>query len=676
MTRIIVLILIAIILISDASALVHWVCGSVADAADGTNAYHKEIRIYYDDADSYSPCTVGVESKYCCDAGAIPNLDWTIGDVVNLYIPDPGDNYYADAVSVVTTGEGFDTAPDLLLTSDLMILLPLNQTYRVNYTTLSIISKDSYSRAIWYDLDNKGNITICNVCTTAIRNLTGLGDTTHTVKAYAIDASNNIISKQRNFVIDAINDPPTVIMADDILTATENVLFTYDVNATDPDGDNVQFFTDSSLFTIDVDTGLINFTPGPSDGGNYTITISARDTANATGTKVILLEIIPVNDPPSIDDFYPATTPVTITEGETLTFSISKSDPDATTPTVKWYRNNSELAGEDGDYYTFRSGSQFSNPLGSYKIKAEISDGEFSVNQQWVLFVAEQESTSSTRQEIDPFTITVDNADDPELAITSLIITTNGETRNVGITLKRLDGKPSWLVMDDPNKIYQYIEIIHNNLTSDEIDQVKIRFTVEKAWLESNNFDPSIVILKRYENSSWHALETHLLKEDDEYFYYESVSNRLSLYIITIAEPIKQELEKEEEPKKDEPEEEDITPINLTEIVRQIPYLDVVMVLAITAVLAMLVASFIFNLKKGNLKFVRKKKQQIRGAQRKKGKQEKGKPDELVVPTPPKNMDRYVIKDKVPRPSEEKHMRPSLKEKVRKSKSKKRKNKK
>lgn len=59
--------------------------------------------------------------------------------------------------------------------------------------------------------------------------------------------------------------------------ATEGVLFTLELHATDPENDSLTFNASTTLFTVNSSTGLINFTPSLSQVGNYTINISVFD---------------------------------------------------------------------------------------------------------------------------------------------------------------------------------------------------------------------------------------------------------------------------------------------------------------------------------------------------------------------------------------------------------------
>ena len=91
-----------------------------------------------------------------------------------------------------------------------------------------------------------------------------------------------------------------------------------------------------------------------------------------------------VNDAPTIDSFTP-TADRTIAEPDSQAFTITASDPDGGTPSVKWYVNN-KLSPEASAAYTF-AGSYTS--AGTYAIKAEVTDGQYTAQKTWTLTVTD-----------------------------------------------------------------------------------------------------------------------------------------------------------------------------------------------------------------------------------------------------------------------------------------------
>lgn len=93
-----------------------------------------------------------------------------------------------------------------------------------------------------------------------------------------ISCSDDVFNTSQIFVLTIlnVNDAPNLSSIGSQI-ATEGVLFTLDVDATDADNDTLIFNASTTLFTINNETGLINFTPVISQIGNYTINISVFD---------------------------------------------------------------------------------------------------------------------------------------------------------------------------------------------------------------------------------------------------------------------------------------------------------------------------------------------------------------------------------------------------------------
>jgi hypothetical protein len=116
--------------------------------------------------------------------------------------------------------------------------------------------------------------------------------------------------------------------------ATQGVLFTYDVNATDPNNDTLNFTDDTDLFDIDILTGLINFTPTNDDVGNYTgsnnIALIVKNSTGGADVAFVNFIIYNVNDLPNITSYYPTTLFINTTENVSggIYFNYSAEDPD------------------------------------------------------------------------------------------------------------------------------------------------------------------------------------------------------------------------------------------------------------------------------------------------------------------------------------------------------------
>lgn len=84
----------------------------------------------------------------------------------------------------------------------------------------------------------------------------------------------------------------------------------------------------------------------------------------------------------------------------------------------------------------------------------------------------------------------------------------------------------------DSETVHSYMEINHKNLDNDDIEDVSIKFRVEKSWLEENNKEPSSVGLKRYNNDNWDVLAVSQFDETDTHYIYKAQTPGFSHYSI------------------------------------------------------------------------------------------------------------------------------------------------
>ena len=90
------------------------------------------------------------------------------------------------------------------------------------------------------------------------------------------DGSNSSSGTLNVLVVD-VNMPP-VLSSIGTKSATESTPFSIDIDATDPDGDTLTYYSNNSaLFTINSSNGYVNFTPTLAQVGIYTINFSVYD---------------------------------------------------------------------------------------------------------------------------------------------------------------------------------------------------------------------------------------------------------------------------------------------------------------------------------------------------------------------------------------------------------------
>jgi len=123
----------------------------------------------------------------------------------------------------------------------------------------------------------------------------------------------------------AINLPPAIISVPSLL-ASEGSLYSYQVSATDPNGDPLDYaLADGPAgMTIHPVSGLLNYTPAVGQAGSVPVRLQVLDSSNALGEQAFTLEIRPENRAPQF-----ITTPVeTATVGTTYRYAAKAADSD------------------------------------------------------------------------------------------------------------------------------------------------------------------------------------------------------------------------------------------------------------------------------------------------------------------------------------------------------------
>ncbi len=150
------------------------------------------------------------------------------------------------------------------------------------------------------------------------------------------DSSGILVSRIFTMEILPVNDPPVLWNINETINLTTDVVFAYQINATDEENNTPFFygvsFTPSALFEINNTTGFINFTPQISDIGNYTVNFTVTDAGNATynydnatGWAVSNVSVVLQHYDPVLEYFSPSSS-YEMTEGQVKDFLFKAYD--------------------------------------------------------------------------------------------------------------------------------------------------------------------------------------------------------------------------------------------------------------------------------------------------------------------------------------------------------------
>ncbi len=235
------------------------------------------------------------------------------------------------------------------------------------------------------------------------------GDNEYQVSIVATDLAANSSSLDLSVhVADDIGSPPAFAAPSASLSIAENhSSVVYTALAVDPDADDSISYgvegTDSALFTIDADSGELNFRNPPDyetpldDGGDntYDLTITAQDLVGNQGQQSLTITITNLND--TSPQFNLSSSTFTVPENTTAVTTISASDADGDDLTLALV--------DSGDYGLFSfdpaSGAlafqqapdhetpQDSDGDNAYELELSAFDGALSSSQSITVSVAD-----------------------------------------------------------------------------------------------------------------------------------------------------------------------------------------------------------------------------------------------------------------------------------------------
>ena len=159
---------------------------------------------------------------------------------------------------------------------------------------------------------------------------------THSVRIEVTDGRSSAVEQSYVLAVNAgaqVNHPP-MITSSPTLQARVDQPYLYNLTATDPDGDPVQFFLTQAPagVSLDADTGALRWTPALYQAGNKRIELVAVDAYGATDAQGFWIEVRDTNLPPSFvgnpntqgvaGEVYATPLQAIDPDGDTLTFAL------------------------------------------------------------------------------------------------------------------------------------------------------------------------------------------------------------------------------------------------------------------------------------------------------------------------------------------------------------------
>jgi len=184
-----------------------------------------------------------------------------------------------------------------------------------------------------------------------------------------------------------LNKPP-VIISEPVITATEDQLYSYQAEASDPNGDTLtySFIIKPDGMNINSENGLIIWTPTNNQVGIHRVVVEISDGKHSV-TQSFEIEVSNVNNPPQIFSYFPANLNFEINEGDSIKFEVQAHDIDLnTTLSFQCFLNGKLVLDSTVSGDGSKSSWIYSATYGDYSkkiVKIAVSDGESEDYVQW-----------------------------------------------------------------------------------------------------------------------------------------------------------------------------------------------------------------------------------------------------------------------------------------------------
>lgn len=304
---------------------------------------------------------------------------------------------------------------------------------------------------------------------------------THGVSIVAKDSEN--AKREQNFMLVISQNNAPVFTSTPITTGIENQLYTYQVNATDEQSITYSLLNAPTNMTIS-SSGLIAWTPTFQNSGSYSITIVAKDSYNTTSQQNYTLIISNVNVSPVITSVLKDTT---ITETDSLCFTVSSSDFDGTQLTTKWYLGATLISENNSCKITTNYSS-----AGIQTLKVVVTDGEAIVEKQATITIIDKnrlpiipsDTTITIKSLNEPFIINakaldldgdklIYTYDTTKFSVTNLVVTIKDSIYS--ITLKKvITDTLTFIISDGKSKVSFNVKVVSNIPTTSIIHSNKV----------------------------------------------------------------------------------------------------------------------------------------------------------------------------------------------------------
>ncbi|RME55092.1 PGF-pre-PGF domain-containing protein, partial [Candidatus Woesearchaeota archaeon] len=474
------------------------------------------------------------------------------------------------------------------------IITPENATLNVSNLRQTVEIQATELGRIMYNLDGEGNFTLCTWCSQGKVNLTMLSFGQHKLRAYIVDYSGNLNQTYRDFWLQLDTDANGTIDAHDNDSDADNIWDVNDTligNTTNIATNiwNLSMMVNGSLNLSKNYTGVlqINITNASYDvivslQHNFTnlsrlvlanVSVEVEDKNDQFG-KVVVRNLEPFNGTNK-------TVYVNVLNSTHGWVCVKDSNPGLNTTLTPTCQGSGEIrvrcnGTATGKYHCEKENGKLRVWGLSYSVVQAMCEENWSVGSwsscsdstqtrtvtdsngcgtelekpatsQSCTSSSNESSSSSTSSagstsnvdekvsmivgEVKAGDVKLVELNAEAIGVESVELKLKEDANGVKIVLSKLSSLPANLTSPE-GKVYRYLEFDNQNLPDEKIEQAKIKFKVERSWMNSNGFNSEDIVLSRYSNNAWQDLETKSTKLEQDVVYFEAITTGFSYFVI------------------------------------------------------------------------------------------------------------------------------------------------
>lgn len=392
--------------------------------------------------------------------------------------------------------------------------------------------------AIDYDNDKLSYVLLTYPAGMIIDNVTGL--ITWTPNATQVDSYDITVivydskgaSALQWYVLTVanVNNAP-IIISKPITTAETGELYRYDVDAIDFDNDVLTYSLIQAPrgMNIDSNSGLITWKPKLRDIGENRVVVNVSDgitystqsfTINVVRSRTLRWYRIIVS----------------IIGHNAANLDVNNSDSGYNYETIVTSENNLVLVnGMDGDLVKIKAQDSISYGETEFEIEEDMPTVALYLNKTKEIISENQNITNLSLEK--PITNASLNKSvlsktirlQFKTAITEVHYTVTGSS-DASLEVEQVNR--SYAPIEKAASVYQYVNMRLKNIENRDVDGfATVIFKVDKDWLKEQGIIPEKINLYRFSNG-WSNLNTTLVFDDSDYYYYKSDTPGFSLFAI------------------------------------------------------------------------------------------------------------------------------------------------